>query len=97
MQTRRFQKLRRFPVTGSRPSSGGHRWRHTRSALFMGPPSAKPMMRVSDDDGFVRPRTGGSQLWENLVTFENGSVAFGYCRVKVNESNREPRAPEPGT
>ena len=25
------------------------------------------MMRVSDDDGFVRPRTGGSRGWENLV------------------------------
>jgi hypothetical protein len=29
------------------------------------------MMRVSDDDGFVRPRTGGSRGWKNLVTFEN--------------------------
>jgi hypothetical protein len=28
-------------------------------------------MCVSDDDGFVRPRTGGSRLWETLVTVEN--------------------------
>jgi hypothetical protein len=40
---------------------------------FIGPPSAKAMMRVSDDDGFVRPRTGGSRRWENVVTFESAS------------------------
>jgi len=28
------------------------------------------MVRVSDDNGFVRPRPGGSQLWKNLVIFE---------------------------
>jgi hypothetical protein len=41
------------------------------------------MMLVSDDDGFVRPRTGGSQAWENSVTFERGSSAKLYqVRVK---------------
>jgi hypothetical protein len=29
---------------------------------------------VSDDDGFVRPRTGGSRGWKNLVTFESTDV-----------------------
>jgi hypothetical protein len=35
---------------------------------------ANPMARVSDDDGFVRPRTGGSRLWKTFVTFEDGSA-----------------------
>jgi hypothetical protein len=41
--------------------------------FFIGPPPAKSIMRVSDDDGFVRPRTGGSRGWKNFATFENGS------------------------
>ena len=36
-----------------------------------GAPSAKPIMHVSDDDAFVRPRPGGSRLLENRVTFES--------------------------
>jgi hypothetical protein len=31
-------------------------------------------MHVSDDDGFVRPRTGGSRLGESVVTFESAST-----------------------
>jgi hypothetical protein len=42
--------------------------------FFIEPPSAKPIIYVSDDDGSVRPRTGGSRGWKNLVTFESTDV-----------------------
>ena len=35
-------------------------------------------MHVSDDDGFVRPRTGGSHVWKNLVTFESTSGYYWF-------------------
>ena len=40
-------------------------------------------MHVSDDDGFVRPRPGGSRLWENVVTFENTSCHIDFVRLKL--------------
>ena len=85
------RQSRRYLKTGSRPASGGNRRRHTRSALFIGPPSAKPIMRVSDDDGFVRPRPGGSRLWEDVVNFgvrRLGAALDGRSRPAMRRASR---------
>jgi hypothetical protein len=67
------------------------------------------MMRVSDDDRFVRPRTGGSRLWENSVDEqqqENGrddqdvgrAVAAPVRRIEqAGAEAEEALLPMPGT